>query len=456
MNEWVLVACGLALTVGTGVFVASEFSLVNLDRHDLELRQARGETRLGVVIGALRTTSTHLSSAQLGITLTTLLTGYTLEPAISSLLRGPLEAAGVPAALTPGVGTITGIVLATLFSMVIGELVPKNFAIALPLETAKLVVPLQVAFTAVFRPVVWLFNTTANAIIRSLGIEPKEELSGARSAQELGYLIRHSARSGALDAGDATLLGRTLRFAEREAAEAMTPRVRLDTVQSDDTAADVVGASLRSGHSRFPVVDETPDKVLGFAHIKDAFAIPEDRRGSTPASSLIRFEPARIPETMHADRALALLRRTPMQIAIVVDEWGGTAGILTLEDLVEEIVGELEDEHDRFSLGLTRRGRSLTFDASWRPDELRDRAGVIVPEGEGYDTVAGYIAERLERVPELGDEVEVPTGTLRVERADGARIVRVRYLPKVEEQGEGHDAESGPHDSGASRRAGAR
>ena len=209
MNEWIMLGIGLVLTVGTGLFVASEFALVNLDRHDLEKRQAAGESRLSLTISALKITSTHLSSAQLGITLTTLLTGYTFEPAVSSLLEEPLTGLGVPEGAVGGVGTVVGVLLATLFSMVIGELAPKNFALAVPLATAKVVMPFQTAFTTVFKPVVVLLNNTANGLIRSMGIEPKEELSGARSAEELSSLIRHSASAGLLEEDDATLLDRT-------------------------------------------------------------------------------------------------------------------------------------------------------------------------------------------------------------------------------------------------------
>jgi CBS domain containing-hemolysin-like protein len=184
---------GLILTVGTGLFVASEFALVNLDRADLEARQERGETRLGSTIAALKITSTHLSSAQLGITLTTLLTGYTIEPALSSLLRGPLTAAGLPVDLVPAFGTTIAIVVATLVSMVIGELVPKNFALALPIRTARLVIPFQTVFTTVFKPAVLVLNNSANGLLRAIGIEPKEELSGARTAEELSSLVRRSA-----------------------------------------------------------------------------------------------------------------------------------------------------------------------------------------------------------------------------------------------------------------------
>jgi CBS domain containing-hemolysin-like protein len=429
VNEWVMVGIGLVLTVGTGLFVASEFALVNLDRHDLETRRDRGEQRLGPVIGALKATSTHLSSAQLGITLTTLLTGYTLEPAVSSLLASPLSGVGLDDAAVAATGALVGVLLATLFSMVIGELVPKNFALAIPRQTARVVVPFQVAFTTVFKPLVVLLNGTANKIIRSLGIEPKEELSGARSAQELSFLVRHSARAGLLEAHDATLLDRTLRFSSLDAADVMTPRVQMTSVRGGGSAADVVAASLSSGHSRMPVTNEGPDDVVGVVHVKQAWAVAPDRRHQVPLGELMSA-PARVPESMGADALLTLLRAEGLQLAVVTDEYGGTAGIVTVEDLVEEIVGELEDEFDRSRPGVQRRGRSVVFDASLRPDELADRAGVAVPESEEWETVAGYVLDQLERIPELGDEVPVMTGLLRVDRVDGPRIVRLRFIPE--------------------------
>jgi CBS domain containing-hemolysin-like protein len=427
MYEWIMLGIGLVLTVGTGFFVASEFALVNLDRHDLEARQARGEKRLGPTIKALKITSTHLSGAQLGITLTTLLTGYTFEPAISRMLKGPLTSMGIPEALVPAVGSVAGIFLATIFSMVIGELVPKNFALALPLATAKVVVPFQALFTAVFKPVILLFNNTANRIIRSFGIEPKEELSGARSAEELSSLVRRSAVEGVLDPDHATLLHRTLRFSEHSAVDVMTPRVRMTAVGTADTAEDIVNLATATGYSRFPVIGRDRDDVLGVLHVKQAFAVDLDERGSVTAENLM-IEPLRVPESMGVDTLLGLLRRQGLQVAIVSDEHGGTAGIVTLEDLVEEIVGELEDEHDRARAGVVRVGRSITFDAALRPDELLDRTGIDVPDGE-YDTVAGYVTDQLDRLPELGDEVEVDGGTLRVERVSGTHVERLRFTP---------------------------
>jgi CBS domain containing-hemolysin-like protein len=422
MNEWIMIGIGLILTVGTGFFVASEFALVNLDRNDLE-------ARLAPTIKALKITSTHLSGAQLGITLTTLLTGYTFEPAISMLLSGPLTAAGFPEGLVPGVGAVVAIFIATVFSMVIGELVPKNFALALPLATAKVVIPFQALFTAVFKPVILLFNNTANAVIRSFGIEPKEELSGARSAEELSSLVRRSALEGVLDLDHAALLHRTLRFSEHSAADVLTPRVRMTAVNTDDTAEQIIALASSTGYSRFPVIGRDRDDVLGVLHVKQAFAVALEERANVFAADLM-IEPLMVPESMGVDSLLVLLRKQGLQVAIVSDEHGGTAGIVTLEDLVEEIVGELEDEHDRARVGVVRTGRSITFDASLRPDELLDRTGIAVPDGEEYDTVAGFVTDRLDRIPELGDEVAIDGGTLRVERVAGTHVERLKFTPE--------------------------
>lgn len=430
LNEWVLVAFGLVLTIGTGLFVASEFALVNLDRNELEARRDRGEKRLGPTIGALRITSTHLSSAQLGITLTTLLTGYTFEPAIGSLLEEPLAGLGLDGGGATAVGAVAGVLLATLLSMIVGELVPKNFALAVPRQTAKVVVPFQVAFTTVFKPAIVLLNGTANRVIRAFGIEPQEELSAARSAEELSFLVQHSARAGLLEQEEAELLDRTLRFSALDAAEVMTPRVHMTSVPATATAGEVIAASLASGHSRMPVVGEGADDVVGVVHVKQAWTVPLDDRDTVLVSSLMT-EPTRTAEGAGADTLLRTLRESGLQLAVVTDEYGGTAGLVTLEDLVEEIVGELKDEFDRARPDVVRRGRSVVFDASLRPDELMDRAGVRVPDGEEWDTVAGYVLDRLERIPEVGDVVELPDegGTLRVERVDGTRIVRVRFSP---------------------------
>ncbi|MCS5719236.1 hemolysin family protein [Herbiconiux sp. CPCC 205763] len=427
-----MLGVGVLLTVGTGFFVASEFSLVNLDRSDLEARTARGEKGLQPAITALKHTSTHLSSAQLGITLTTLLTGYTMEPAISSLLRDPLTAVGIPVSVVPAISATIGIVIATLLSMIVGELVPKNFALALPLKTARIVVPFQLAFTMVFKPAVALLNNTANALLRLVGIEPKEELSGARTAEELSSLVRRSALQGSLDEDTATLLNRTLLFSSHTASDAMTPRPRIASVRRSDSAVAVLDIARSTGHSRFPVVDDDIDDVVGLVHVKQAVAIPRERRSEVPVAAIMT-DTVRVPETMMLDVLLGELRGRGYQMAVVVDEYGGTAGVVTLEDLVEELVGDLADEHDRTRAGVVRSRGATTFPGMLRPDELADQAGIRVPEEGPYETVAGFVMSELGRLPVVGDTVSLPEGALRVERLDGRRIDRLRFIPSPDE-----------------------
>jgi len=432
--EWIMLGIGLILTLGTGLFVASEFALVNLDRSDLEARRDRGETRLAMTIAALKITSTHLSSAQLGITLTTLLTGYALEPAISSLLAAPLALVGIPEAAVPVVGSAAAIVLATLVSMIVGELVPKNFALALPIQTAKVVIPFQTVFTTVFKPAVTVLNESANGLLRMVGIEPKEEISGARTAEELSSLVRRSASAGLLEADTATLLHRTLLFSGHTASDVMTPRPRLASIQRNASAQAVIDLTRQTGYSRFPVIDESADDVVGIVHVKQAVAVPRTRRSDVPVSAL-QSEALRVPETMKLDGLLGELRGRGFQMAVVVDEYGGTAGVVTLEDLVEELVGEVADEHDRTRAGIVRSQGSLTFPGMLRPDELHERAGLTVPEDGPYETVAGYVMSELGRLPVVGDIVRITTGALRVERLDGRRIDRLRYTPDPVEPG---------------------
>lgn len=424
----VMLIGGILLTLGTGVFVASEFALVNLDRAEVEARRDRGETGLAPVIGALKVTSTHLSSAQLGITLTTLLTGYLLEPSIAKLLEAPFLAMRLPEAIVETVGSIVALVIATLLSMILGELVPKNFALALPLQTARLVVPLQVAFTTVFKPAVAVLNGTANAVLRSMGIEPQEELSGARSAEELTSLLRRSASEGSLEQDTATLLERTISFSELSASDVMTPRPRVSTIRVSESAEDVIALARRTGFSRFPVIEEDADDVVGIVHVKQAVAVPREKRPEVPVGALMT-DAERVPETMPGDTLLAEVRGRGYQMVIVVDEYGGTAGVVTLEDLVEELVGEVSDEHDRARIDVVRSRDWLTFPGLLRPDELEDRAGVKVPEDGPYETVGGFVMSTLGRLPVVGDEVPLDGGVFRVERLDGRRIDRIRWTP---------------------------
>lgn len=428
MNDYLGLLLGFILSIGNGLFVASEFSLVNLDRRELEARRDRGEKGLATVIDALKITSTHLSSAQLGITLTTLVTGYTFQPAVSNLIQEPLLSLGLPALTVQSIGGIIGILLATAISMVIGELIPKNYALAVPLATARVVVPFQAWFTKLFLPIIRLFNDTANKIVRMFGIEPKEELSGARTAVELSSMVRHSALTGVLDLDQAARLHRTLRFPNRRAVEVMVPRPQVNFLQDTSTVADVIAIARETGHSRFPVYHDDIDTVVGLAHVRHAFAIPQEEWRQSPVSEILK-DVSYVPEVAGVDSLLHTLRTNGHQFAVVIDEHGGTTGILTLEDLAEELVGELYDEHDRAADSITRLPDKIVIEADLRPDELQDLTGLNVPDDGSYETIAGFVVSEVGRIPVVGDVIDLGDGALHVTEMDGAAVETVEYVP---------------------------
>lgn len=435
MIEVLLIAASLGLVAACGIFVAAEFSFVTVDRPSVERRAAEGDRGASGVLEALRTLSTQLSGAQLGITLTNLMIGFLAEPSIAALIDGPLESAGVPSGAVTGVAIVIALTLATGVTMVLGELVPKNLAIAHPLATARAVQRPMRLFTTTTGPLIRAFNGTANAILRRMGIEPQEELASARSASELASLVRRSAAEGTLEMSTATLLQRSLQFGERTASDVMTPRPRMRTLPYDAPVIAIIETARLTGYSRFPVTGNRPDEIVGIAHVKQAVAVPVDDRG-TAAIETVMAPAAVVPSSVGLDRLLETLRDGGLQIAIVVDEFGDVDGVVTLEDVVEEIVGEVVDEHDRLDARVRR-----TPDGDWavsgllRPDEVGRAVGLALPEGEESETIAGLLAEELERVPEVDDRAELHVRdlegrpalvTLTVTRMDGLRVDRMR------------------------------
>lgn len=440
MIEWLLLGVAFLLTAGTALFVAAEFSFVALDRSSVERSVQGGDTRSVPVLAALRRLSTQLSACQVGITLTTLLVGYLAEPSVAVLLGRPLRALSLPDPLVDPVAVSLALFLATAFSMVLGELVPKNLAIARPLAVAQRVATPMRWVAVLAGPLARVLNGSANGLLRRLGVEPREELSGARTPQELASLVRRSAAAGTLGASTAELVTRSLGFAGRTAADVMTPRLRCAVLHRDDCAADVVRLARTSGHSRFPVVDEGLDDVVGVVHLKRAVSVPVERRTEVPAAALM-IDALMVPETVRLDPLLVQLREEGMQLAVVVDEYGGTSGVVTLEDVVEEIVGEVADEHDRGRAGGRRqRDGSWLVPGLWRPDEVRDRVGAEIPDDGSYETVGGFVMSRVGRVPRAGDTVILPGGRLRITRMDGRRVDRLRWTPEVTTGRVGGDA----------------
>ncbi|MFK4541729.1 CBS domain containing-hemolysin-like protein [Streptomyces tendae] len=425
-----LLAAAFLLILANGFFVAAEFGLVTVERPDAEQAAATGDRRAQRVVESLKELSFQLSGTQLGITITSLVVGMLAEPALAQLLDGPFTAIGVPDGAVSGVSVVVGMLLASAVQMVIGELVPKNWAVSKPLQVARFVAGPQHAFARLFHPVIAALNTVANRLVRTLGIEPAEELASARTPGELVSLARHSARAGALEQDTADLFVRTLSLGELTAQHVMTPRVKVSALHASATAEDVVNLTRATGLSRFPVYREKIDEIVGMVHLKDALAVPVHDRLRTPAGRIAR--PALlVPETLPV-RPLLTRLRSEQPIAVVVDEYGGTAGVVTLEDIVEEIVGEVRDEHDgldapELAPAPPEDGRpAWDVDGSCRVDALR-RVGLEAPEGP-YETVAGLVADLLGRIPAVGDRAELPGWRLSVRQVGHYRAERIRLV----------------------------
>jgi CBS domain containing-hemolysin-like protein len=437
LTSWLLLGASVLLVLAAGVFVAAEFSFVTVDRSKVAQAAQRGDVGAAGILKALRSLSTQLSGAQVGITITNLAIGFLAEPAISRLIHRPLGSAGVPEGAVGPVAVTIGLVLSSVVTMVFAELVPKNLAIARPMETARATQGFQRLFTALMRAPIRVLNGSANAIVRRLGMEPQEELRSARSSTELASLISRSAVEGTLDPDTAELMERSVEFGTRTAGEIMTPRVRTVSLEANDRAWAVIELARDTGHSRFPVLgpDET---VIGTVHVKHAVALPLPERQTTRVKHLMT-RPIVVPDSLRLDPLLTLLRQEG-QLAVVLDEYGDQAGIVSIEDVIEEIVGDIADEHDR--LGARARPRP---DGSWslsgllRPDEVEDLTGVELPDHEDYDTIGGLVMQVLGRVPERGDVAEVPVpdrsdpdqperqklAVLTVDHMDGLRIDQI-------------------------------
>ena len=429
MSPWIMLLIGVLFTLGTALVVAAEFSLVALDRPAVQRAVDAGDHKAEPVLHSLRRLSTLLSACQLGITITTLFLGFLANPAIGALLSPVLEDAGLGEQAAARTASVLAMVIATVFSMILGEMVPKTLAVSVPLATAKVVATPMRIITTLMRPLIAVSNGSANWVLRRIGIEPQEELSAARSPAELASLVRSSVEAGTLDSGTARLVTRSLGFGEQTAADVMTPRNRATSIDRTASAEELVALARATGHSRFPVTGDDWDDIDGVVHVKKAIAVPHEKRGAVPVSALM-VAPVIVPETLRLDPLLLQLRDAGLQFGVVVDEYGGTAGVVTLEDLVEEIVGEVSDEHDRSqTTGRQLPDGSWTVPGLWRPDEIRERIGVDVPDGPAYETVGGWVMHELGRVPSVGDAVTVDGWQVAVIDMEGRRVDRLRFAP---------------------------
>ncbi len=425
------------LIVANGVFVAAEFALVAVDRSRIDRQAEAGSRRARSVRALLRRLSFHLAGAQLGITVTSLVIGFLAEPVLAEVLRPVLEPI-VGARAVRGLAVTVGFVLATIVQMIVGELMPKGLAIAHPERTSRVLAPFLTAYGTVFGPLIRALNGAANWTVRRLGMEPREELSRVRTLSEFELLVAASEQEGTLAGSASTLLTRSIRFGRKTAADALVPRTSVRAIPLDGTVADLVAASAETGHSRFPVYGADLDDIRGVVHVRAAHTVPQSRRATTGVGSLMT-DVLTVPESRELEDVLFDMRSRRQHLAVVVDEYGGTAGIITLEDIIEEIVGEIDDEYDTVTPRLTRvRGPGeWVLSGTLHRDEVYDATGLEVPEGS-FDTLAGFVLDRLGHIPEVGEQLSWDGWTLTVVAMDRRRIAEVAVVgPGEEPQPEG-------------------
>ena len=418
--------------------MAAEFGLVSVDRAAIESKAEDGDFRARGVLEALGNLSTQLSGAQLGITVTSLVVGFLAEPVVAPAIAPIAEALGVPETSSLAVSVTIALVLATAIEMVTAELIPKNIAIARPVGVALTMGNLQRLFTTIFRPLIVFLNKAANATVRLFGIEPREELMPTRSLQELELLIHSSRQRGTLLEDEFLLLAKSISFSERDAGEVLVPRTSIIAIQRDATLNDLAALALESGHSRFPVYGENLDDIVGVAHVKDIYRWPPESRGDVSVDA-IATPALLVPESRNLESLLIELRRERRQLAIVLDEYGGTAGIVSIEDILEEIVGEIEDEFDiaePAQMTAPVPAGVHVLSGLMHADEVEDETGFEMPDGP-YDTLGGFLLWMLGRIPERGEHISYGDWEFKVVEMDGNRIDKVLLVaPSARSAGE--------------------
>ncbi|MEX0768325.1 MAG: hemolysin family protein [Microthrixaceae bacterium] len=420
------------LVLANALFVAIEFGLVAVDRNQLQKLAEEGNRSAVRASGIHQRLSYNLSGAQLGITICSLGLGVLAEPVVAVALE-PFVGQLIGDKRALGISVLLALLFTTIVQMVVGELIPKSVAVAKPLPTVLALSGAFRGFNLFFSPIIFVCNALAERIVRLFGVEPKDELSSVRSRQELKRLVTASFNVGTLGLKDADLLTRTFRFGEKTAADALTPRVNVQALNVDALVGDLLTLTATTGLSRFVVIEEDLDHVVGVVHIKDVLGVPANDRQEFPIRSLLRDVLA-IPESKNLESLIVELQGAAGQFAIVVDEYGGTAGIITLEDVLEEIVGDIDDEHDpqRSTPSVRRWQGAHILSGLLHPDEVLEACKFVVPEGE-FETLGGFILDSLGHIPAAGEGFSFDGWTVEVEAMEGRRVATVRLIAPVPE-----------------------
>jgi magnesium and cobalt exporter, CNNM family len=420
----------LGITVLTGYFVAQEFAYMAVDRSALAARAEAGDAIAERALGVTRRTSFMLSGAQLGITVTGLLVGYVAEPLIGESLGTLLGGVGVPTAVGVGIGAVLALLFSTVVQMLFGELFPKNLAIARPEPVARWLAASTTVYLKAFGWLIWVFDQASNLLLRALRIEPVHDVEHSATARDLEHIVEESRESGDLPAELSMLVDRILDFPDRDVEHAMIPRPRVDTVSDHETVGHL-RAIMASGHSRYPVLDAATGDVAGVVHLADVLTAAEP--DTAPVTAIAR-ECLVVSTFTSLPDALRRLADTGNQLACVIDEYGGFAGVITLEDLAEELVGEITDEHDAdVDPGYV----PVEGDGVWEMpgdvhvDEVERALAVDLPRGH-HQTIAGLVIAAAGTLPEPGTRlsIELPPDPADLVHVDdpGPRHLQVEVL----------------------------
>jgi CBS domain containing-hemolysin-like protein len=417
----------IVLLILNGFFVAAEFAFTAARREVLEQQSSR---RARASVWLMKHLSDTLAGAQLGITVASLLLGFIAEPSLARLLTTLFGFLPISEAVLHSVALAIALLIVVFLHMVIGEMAPKNIAIATP-ERAALVLALPFRwFMIAFRPVVVFLNQAANLTLRLVRVEPRDELEKIQTAEDLAHVIAASRQEGVIEEFAHRLLSGAILFSERTAAEVMVPRPDIIALPLTSTPAEIAAVVTEEGFSRIPVYASDIDDISGFVHAKDLLAL-SDEADYLPMPADLPRPLLVVPESAPIRPLLTEMQRSGRQLALIIDEHGGTAGLLSLEDIAEELVGEIRDEYDEEEPGIRRIGDTHWYyvSGSIRIDRLKEVAGVVLPEGE-YETVGGFVMDQLGRVPRKGDRVQHGDWTLRVRRMDGRRIGELELLAR--------------------------
>jgi CBS domain containing-hemolysin-like protein len=417
--NWSALLWLVLLLLANGFFVAAEFAYITARRNLLEQIPRRSAE---IAVGLNKNLTLSLAAAQLGITMASLVLGAVAEPAVATIFEAILGPLPLSESVIHGISLVIALLIVVFLHMVIGEMAPKNITISAPERTAvALAFPFR-GFIIAFKPLIWVLNAAANGVLRLFGVPPSDALEVGHSAEDLAVIIRTGRSEGVIEDFAHRLLTGAITFGDLDASEVMVPRPDVQAAPADTPISGIQELMRTTGHSRIPLYSGDVDEIVGLVHVKDLMADDLDREAPLPASSL-RL-PLVVPETAPLRSVLDEMRQARTHLAVVIDEHGSTAGIITMEDIAEELVGEIADEHDP-------RTRAVSVDAAGtivaagtvRPDELI-RYGVRLPSGD-YETIGGLVMERLGRMPRRGDVIEDTGWRMKVRKTEGRRVGEV-------------------------------